>query len=92
MAFQNRLCDRSDTSLVIDSAVAYYEKDGLKVMLFSGDQLYESESVDITDNRIELTVKSIKQLNETLEPPIGTAFKSVFFEKLYLFNVSGNGG
>ena len=44
-------------------------------MLFSGDQFYES--VDISDNQIGFTVKSIKELNETLEPPIDIAFNDI---------------
>ena len=89
ISFQS-LCDRSNTSVVFDSAVAYYTEVGLKVMLFSGDQLYESESVNMTDDRINLTVKSIKQLDEGLEPPIETAYykKEAFTKALHLINVS----
>ena len=64
-------------SLVIDSAVAYYTKDGIRVMLFSGDQFYESESVGINDNLIDFKVKSIKELDETLKPPIDTAYNDI---------------
>ena len=84
------MCDRSDSSLVIDSAVAYNMKEGLKIMLFSGDQFYESESVDMNDYRIAFKVKSIKELNETLEPPIDTAFNPIVNIQvdLCLINVS----
>ena len=59
-------------------------------MLFSGDQYYESKSVDITSYRMDFTMNSIKTLNQKLEPPIGTAYR---VEKylgiiLYLVNVS----
>ena len=90
ISFQSRLCDRSDSTLVIDSAVAYHSKAGLKVMLFSGDQFYESESVDIPGYPMDFTVKSIKELNETLEPPIENALKPIGYSEvdLCLINVS----
>ena len=96
ISFQSRLCDRSDISLVIDSAVAYYKKDGPKVMLFSGDRFYESYFVNITANRMDFTVKSIKQLDNKLEPPIDTAYNEIVYNGigpidtigLYLINVS----
>ena len=96
ISFQSRLCDRSDISLVIDSAVAYYKKDGPEVMLFSGDRFYESYFVNITANRMDFTVKSIKQLDNKLEPPIDTAYNEIVYNGigpidtigLYLINVS----
>ena len=61
-------------------------------MLFSGDQFYESKSVDITDNRIKFRMKSIKELDESLEPPIDTAYKPInvthYGIDLCLINVS----
>ena len=84
----------NDLSLVIDSAVAYYENYGLnskKVMLFSGHQLYESKFLNKTDYRIDFKVKLIhKELNETLEPPIDIAYNDISDSgvDLCLINVS----
>ena len=59
-------------------------------MLFSGDQYYESKSVDITSYRMDFTMNSIKTLNQELEPPIGTAYRVENYLGiiLYLVNVS----
>ena len=87
--FQCRLDDRN-AGLVIDSAVAYHKNDGIKVMLFSADQLYESESVNMNDDRLNFTVKSIQALDESLEPPIDTAYYTISHGRvnLHLINVS----
>ena len=60
--FDSPRCNRY-SSIVIDSAVYFNSKE----MLFSGDQLYEWSV-----NRV--TLKSIKQLDASLEPPIDTAY------------------
>ena len=67
------MCNTNDSSLVIDSAIAYPSGIGFKVLLFSGDVLYESESVDRSENRMNFTSKPIKEFSSPLEPTIDIA-------------------
>ena len=87
ISFQSRLCDRRD-SLVIDSAIAYPTSNGMKVLLFSGHVFYESELINNTNDRMNFTSKPIKELNETLEPPIDIAFKPMYSKYILLYNVN----
>ena len=84
------MCNTNDSSLVIDSAFAYASGIGFKVLLFSGDVLYESESVNRSENRMNFTSKPIKELSNELEAPIDIATISKYENTLLFVNVSKN--
>ena len=87
---QSRLCDRNDKSLVIDSAVAYTYKSKVKVLLFYGDKVSESEPMDSNAiNGSIFAVKSLKELHSSLKGPIHTAYEDSIF--LLLHNVEPTG-
>ena len=81
------MCDRNDTSLVIDSALSVPVGTEYRIYLFSGDKFYKASALtdDITD-RLNFTSGAIRQIdvNENfqtddkniIKPPIDTAFYS----------------
>ena len=83
------MCNTNDSSLVIDSAIAYPSGIGFKVLLFSGDVLYESESVNGSEIHSNFKSKPIKELSPQLEAPINIAtMNSMNGNSLLFINVS----
>ena len=81
------MCDRSDTSLVIDSAVAVRKASSVKFLLFSANEFYESNPIDSDiDERPKFAKKSIREKHSELEPPIDASYH--YESQLYLSHVS----
>ena len=82
------MCDRNETTLVFDSAVAIREERNVKVLLFSGDVFYESNPMySDSDERPKFEVKkNIKQMDSSIEPPIDVSYFDD--NQLHLFKVN----
>ena len=80
------MCDRSDTSLVIDSAVAVREESGVKFLLFSANEFYESNPIESdSDERPKFAKKNITEIHSTLVSPIDASYE--YENHLYLSQV-----
>ena len=89
-SIESKICNRSDTSLVIDSAVAIEEESKVKFLLFYQQVYYESNLMDSdSDERPKFEVKSnITEINSNIIPPIEMSVFNSKQRRIGLVNVS----
>ena len=89
-SIESELCDRSDTNLVIDSAVAIETGSNITFLLFSGEVFYESNPINShSDQRPKFEVKrNITEIHSEVVPPIDLSDYDSAEREIGLINVS----